>query len=86
MSGIDGRALAGALLGGLELLILLRVAVDRLPLRVHGAPTRFIYEASEPLLIPLRPLCRRAATGWRDLSPLLALALLAALHVIIIIY
>ena len=85
MSGVNWQGLLHALLAGLELLVILRVAVDALPMRVHGAPTRFVYEASEPLLRPLRPLCRRKATGWRDLSPAAALLTLGGVHFVLYI-
>lgn len=77
---IDPRELAHALFLGLEALVLLRVAVDLLPLSVHGRPTRFLFEASEPLLRPLRRHARLPLLGWVDLAPAFALILLSALH------
>lgn len=83
---IDPAHPAHALLLALELLVVLRVAIDLLPLRIHGRPTRFLYEASEPLLRPLRVRARLPLLGPTDLAPALALALLAAAHGFVIYY
>jgi uncharacterized protein YggT (Ycf19 family) len=56
------------ILFALQILVLLRVFIDMLPMKGNNQLFVFIFEASEPLLKPLRHHVRIVKFGWVDFS------------------
>lgn len=70
----------------MKLLILVRVILSWIPnLNVYSPLVRFIYDATEPIMRPVREfLSRYLNTGPIDLSPILALFLLGLVERLVI--
>lgn len=71
-----------ALLGAYSFILMARILVSWLPIDANNPLVRFLDEATEPVLRPIRSVL--PATGPLDFSPLVALLLLQLLKVILV--